>query len=96
MKTNNYKSSILLVLHIILFIALSWFTVVTTIDYTRNVKVGIAVSIGIVLFYLFTLYRSAIFFNRGRVGLAYFLTIALFLVLSFAQIINCSNSIRWH
>jgi len=94
-EENAYKSSILLGLHLILFVALGWFTVATSIDYTRNMTLGISISISIVFFYLFTLYRSAIFFNKGRIGLAYFLTIALFLVLSFAQFINCANSVSF-
>ena len=96
MKENRYKTSILLWLQLVLFVALTWFTIVTTSDYTRNVSLGLSISIGIVLFYLFILYRSAIFLNKGRVGLAYFLTIALFLVLSFAQFVNCTNSVSWH
>ena len=96
MEENSYKSSILLWLQLVLFVGLTWFTVVTTIDYTRNVNTGIAISVGIVLFYLFVLYRSAVFLKRGRIGLAYFLTITFFLMLSFAQMVNCSNSIRWH
>lgn len=46
----------------------------------------------LILLYGFTLYRSFIALNQARVGLAYFLTIGGFLLLSFLQMVNCANA----
>ena len=96
METNNPKIVILVILQFILFIALTWFTVFTVSTYSRNITFGTNISIGIILVYLFILYQSIVVFKKGRVGLAYFLSILFFLLLSFVQFINCAHSFTMH
>jgi len=92
---KNYKKSFLLFTHIILGGLLAFLTLVAMSDYRKNVFIGLFVSIIILFLYFILLKRSAYFFNQGRVGIAYFLTIGGFFSLMFAQLINCSNSITF-
>jgi len=94
-KEYNYTKSFLLVTHIILGGILIFFTVMAMMDYSKNIAMGLSVSLLILSFYLFILIKSVSFFKKAKVGVAYFLSIAGFVILMFSQIVNCSNSIRW-
>ena len=95
MKTNNYKTSFLLFTHLILGTTLTLFTVMWSLDYSRNLPEGYIYSAAILLIYFFVLYKSAILFNKGSTAAAYFLTISGSVALAFSEIINCSNSMSW-
>ncbi len=92
MKRPYYKS-ILLYLQILFGGILLLFTIATVADYSRDVALGYTLSFLILLVYAFTLYKSFKMWEKERVGLAYFLTVAGFLILTFSQIVNCANSV---
>ena len=60
--------------------------------YRSHENLAIFSAIVLILVYGFTLYRSFVFLHKNRVGLAYFLTISGFLILSFLEMINCANA----
>lgn len=95
MKKPYYKS-ILLYLQILFGGVLLLFTIATAIDYSRDVALGYTLSFLILLGYAFTLYKSFKMWENERVGVAYFLTIAGFLILTFSQMVNCANSVVIH
>ncbi len=94
MKTD-FKTILFYIILITCTVVLFGFTASTTMEYTRNLTEGYSISAGVVLFYLFVLYRSHLFFQKNRVGLAYFLVIGFFLILAFIQMIGCSGSTVW-
>jgi len=94
MKTD-FKTIFFYFIQVCCSVALFFFTIITTAGYTKRLVEGYSISAFVTLFYIFILYRSHLFFKNGRLGLAYFLTIALFLVLAFIQMIGCSNSLNF-
>ena len=72
------------------------FTASTTMEYTRNLTEGYAISAVVFLAYPLILYKSHILFTQNRVGLAFFLVIGFFFIFAFIQMIGCSNSINIH
>lgn len=95
MKIPNYKKSFLLFTHLVLGSILTLFTVAWSLEYSRNLPEGYIFSGIILLIYIFILYKSISLFNKGNSAAAYFLTISGFVALSFSEIVNCSNSMRW-
>jgi hypothetical protein len=89
---KNYKKIILLFIQILLTSILLLFIIVVIRDYNKNILLGNSISITILLFYLFLLRKSFLFFNQERIGVAYFLTIGSFFSLMFIQFVTCSNS----
>ncbi len=94
MKTD-FKTILFYTLLSTFSVLLFWFTALVTIDYSKNLIQGYTISIGVVLFYLFILYQSHLFFQKNRVGLAYFLLIGFFFILAFIQMVGCSGSTVW-
>ena len=71
------------------------FTASTTMEYTRNLIEGYAISAVVFLSYPLILHRSYMLFTQNRVGLAFFLVIGFFFILAFIQMIGCSGSTVW-
>jgi len=71
------------------------FTASTTMEYTRNLTEGYAISAVVFLSYPLILHRSHMLFTQNRVGLAFFLVIGFFFILAFIQMIGCSGSTVW-
>ena len=94
MKTD-FKTIIFYIVLAICGLVLLWFTTITTMDYSRNLVQGYAVSAVVALSYAFVLYKSHLLFHQKRIGLAYFFVIGFFLVLAFIQMIGCSNSVSF-
>ena len=93
MEENQYSKSFLLLVHVLLGGALGFFTILSTMGYSKNLLLGFTISGLILLVYFFVLKKSAELFTKKSVGAAYFLTISGFISLAFIEMINCSNSI---
>ena len=95
MKTD-FKTIFFYIILVTCSLALLGLTVITTMNYTKNLIQGYAISTLVALSYPLVLHKSHLLFTQNRVGLAYFLIIGLFLVLAFIQMIGCAGSIVWN
>ena len=90
----NYKKSFLIVVHVLLGLALVWFSSILSINYIQQDKLlGTSITIFMAILYFLLMAYSSKLFNQERYGLAYFLTIAGFLSTIFLQFITCVNII---
>ncbi len=94
MKTD-FKTLFFYIILAICSLALLALTVMTTMNYSRNLVQGYAISAVVVLSYPLILHKSHLLFTQNRVGLAYFLVIGLFFVLAFVQMVGCAGSMVW-
>ena len=92
MKPSNITKYIFIIIATILGVTFFVVSMGFMSDYKNNIILAIFSGIVLILSYGFMLYKSFIFLNKNRVGLAYFLTIGGFLILSFLQMVNCVNA----
>ena len=90
----SYKNSFLIVVHVVLGIALIWFSSVLSMGYLQKDKpLGVLITIFMGILYFLLMAYSSKLFNQERYGLAYFLIITGFLSTIFLQFITCVNII---
>ena len=92
MKPTQTTKYIFGTIAVILGITFFFMSIVFMQGYRSHENLAIFSAIVLILAYGFTLYKSFIFLKQNRVGLAYFLSIGGFLILSFLQMINCANA----
>lgn len=92
MKPSNSTKYIFIIIATILGVTFFVFSILFMQGYRSHENLAIFSTIVLILSYGFTLYKSFIFLKQNRIGLAYFLTIGGFLILSFLQMINCANA----
>ncbi len=92
MKPSNTTKYIFGTIAFILGITFFLVSILFMQGYRSHENLAIFSAIILILAYGFTLYKSFIFLNKNRVGLAYFLSIGGFLILIFLQMINCANA----
>ena len=88
MKPSNSTKYIFIIIATILGVTFFVVSILFMSGYGSHETLAIV----LILSYGFTLYRSFIVLKQNRIGLAYFLTIGGFLILSFLQMINCVNA----
>ena len=92
MKPSNITKYIFIIIATILGATFFVVSILFMSGYRSHENLAIFSGIVLILSYGFMLYKSFIFLNKNRVGLAYFLSIGGFLILSFLQMINCANA----
>ena len=83
----------LLFFQIILGLLFSVYSIAIMTDYSRNIPLGISLSVALLFLYYFMLFKSSKLYETEKRGQAYFLTIGGFFMVVFLQIITCANSI---
>ncbi len=92
MKPSNSTKYIFIIIATILGGTFFVVSILFMQGYRSHENLAIFSAIVLILSYGFTLYRSFIVLKQNRIGLAYFLTIGGFLILSFLQMINCVHA----
>jgi len=86
----------LLFFQVILGLLFSVYSIGIMTDYSRNVPLGISLSVGLLFLYYFMLFKSSKLYENKKRGQAYFLTIGGFFVVVFLQFITCANSVSFY
>ena len=95
MKPSNTTKYIFIIIATILGATFFLVSMNFMSGYRKDENLAILFTILLMVLYGFSLYRSYISLKSNRVGLAYFLTIGGFLLLSFLEVLNCASATQF-